>query len=48
MSNPQFLDKACDIVRQAIEDDQRGSFEDAFKGYKNALDYFALASKCEL
>ncbi|KAH8926822.1 AAA-domain-containing protein [Atractiella rhizophila] len=47
MSNTNFLEKACDVVKQAIDEDHKQNWEEAFKLYKNALDYFHLAFKYE-
>ncbi|KAI9031219.1 P-loop containing nucleoside triphosphate hydrolase protein [Hyaloraphidium curvatum] len=46
MSN-NFRDKAIDIVRRATEEDTRGNYEEAYKLYKNALEYFMADVKYE-
>lgn len=38
--------KAIDIVRRATEEDTRGNYEEAYKLYKNALEYFMADVKC--
>ncbi|EFI28570.1 katanin p60 ATPase domain-containing protein [Coprinopsis cinerea okayama7 len=47
MSNPAHLDRAIDIVGKAIEADNKANYEEAYKLYQNALDYFMLAMKYE-
>ncbi|GAA5835470.1 hypothetical protein JCM11251_005243 [Rhodosporidiobolus azoricus] len=42
-----FLDKACEIVKQAIDADVKQEWAEAFKLYKNSLDYFNMAYKYE-
>jgi len=42
-----FLDRACEIVRQAIDEDIKQNWEESLKLYKNALDYFHMAYKYE-
>ncbi|KDQ52995.1 hypothetical protein JAAARDRAFT_39707 [Jaapia argillacea MUCL 33604] len=41
------LDRAIDLVQRAIDDDIKGNYEEAYKQYQNALDYFMLALKYE-
>ncbi|KAG0654761.1 Vacuolar protein sorting-associated protein 4 [Rhodotorula mucilaginosa] len=41
------LGKACDLVKQAIDADVRQDWAEAFKLYKNSLDYFNMAYKYE-
>ncbi|KAF7797766.1 hypothetical protein EIP86_008967 [Pleurotus ostreatoroseus] len=41
------LDRAIEIVNTAISEDQKGNYEEAYKQYQNALDYFMLALKWE-
>ena len=38
--------KACDLVKQAIDADIKQDWQEAFKLYKNSLDFFNLAYKC--
>ena len=38
--------RAIDIVKNAIEEDQKQNYEEAYKLYSNSLDYFMLALKC--
>ncbi|KAL8276529.1 hypothetical protein RQP46_011077 [Phenoliferia psychrophenolica] len=45
--NTNFLDKACDLVKQAIDADVKQEWAEAFKLYKNSLDYFNMAYKYE-
>ncbi|KAK9897778.1 AAA-domain-containing protein [Cystobasidium minutum MCA 4210] len=42
-----FLDKATNIVKEAISNDREENWQEAFKLYKNSLDYFNLALKYE-
>ncbi|CAH7669478.1 vacuolar protein sorting-associated protein 4 [Phakopsora pachyrhizi] len=42
-----FLDRACEIVRQAIDEDIKQNWDESLKLYKNALDYFHMAFKYE-
>ncbi|KAI0668623.1 AAA-domain-containing protein [Trametes maxima] len=41
------LDRAIEIVQRAIEEDRANNYEEAYKLYSNALDYFMLALKYE-
>lgn len=41
------IQKACDLVKQAIDADVKQDWQEAFKLYKNSLDFFNLAYKCE-
>ncbi|OBZ79377.1 Vacuolar protein sorting-associated protein 4 [Grifola frondosa] len=41
------LDRAIEIVQRAIEEDNKQNYEEAYKQYQNALDYFMLALKYE-
>lgn len=45
-ANSNFLDKACELVKQAIDADVKQEWAEAFKLYKNSLDYFNMAYKC--
>lgn len=47
MANCDFLGKAIDIVKKATEEDNNGNFEEAYRQYQNALDYFLHAIKYE-
>ena len=38
--------RAIEIVQGAIEADKKSDYEEAYKLYSNALDYFMLALKC--
>ncbi|ORY90829.1 vacuolar protein sorting-associated protein 4 [Leucosporidium creatinivorum] len=46
-ANSNFLDKACELVKQAIDADVKQDWAEAFKLYKNSLDYFNMAYKYE-
>ncbi|KAJ3508274.1 hypothetical protein NMY22_g16666 [Coprinellus aureogranulatus] len=41
------LDKAIQIVQQAIDNDNKGNYAEAYKLYQNALDFFLHALKYE-
>ncbi|KAF8736095.1 hypothetical protein AX14_000891 [Amanita brunnescens Koide BX004] len=41
------LDKAIEIVQRAIEEDTNHNYAEAYKLYRNSLDYFMLAMKYE-
>ncbi|KAF5339320.1 hypothetical protein D9611_009896 [Ephemerocybe angulata] len=47
MSNSTSLNKAIEIVQQAIDDDNKGNYADAYRQYQNALDFFMHALKYE-
>jgi vacuolar protein-sorting-associated protein 4 len=47
MSNVDFLGKAIEIVKRATEEDTNENFEEAYKLYQNALEYFMTAMKYE-
>ncbi|TPX47654.1 hypothetical protein SeLEV6574_g02532 [Synchytrium endobioticum] len=47
MANVDFLQKAIDIVRKAIDEDGKGNLEEAYKLYQNSLEYFMTAMKYE-
>lgn len=47
MSANNFLEKAIEIVRKATEEDGKQNFEEAYKLYQNALEYFMAAMKCK-
>lgn len=43
-----FIQKAIEIVKKATEQDGLGNFEEAYKLYQNALEYFMTAMKCNI
>ena len=47
MSNTDFLGRAIDTVKKAIELDNGGSYESAYQQYYSALELFMLALKWE-
>ncbi|KAJ9086921.1 Vacuolar protein sorting-associated protein 4 [Entomophthora muscae] len=47
MASCDFLGKAIEIVKKATEEDTQGNFEEAYRQYQNALDYFLHAIKYE-
>ncbi|CAB4376082.1 putative vacuolar sorting ATPase Vps4 [Rhizophagus irregularis] len=47
MANCDFLAKAIEIVKKATDEDNKGNYEQAYKYYNNALDYFMHAMKYE-
>lgn len=47
MANSNFLDKAVSIVKDAIEQDTKQNYQEAYKLYQNSLDFFLLAVKYE-
>lgn len=47
MANTNFLDKAIGIVKDAIEQDTKQNYQEAYKLYQNSLDFFLLALKYE-
>jgi vacuolar protein-sorting-associated protein 4 len=47
MSSPDFLGRAIDTVKKAIEFDTGQNYAEAYKYYMNALDLFMLALKWE-
>ena len=40
------IQKAIEIVQRAIEEDTNHNYSEAYKLYRNSLDYFMLAMKC--
>jgi hypothetical protein len=42
------VQRAIDLVKLAIVEDEKHNYADAYKIYQNALDYFMLAFKCKL
>lgn len=47
MSNTDFLGRAIDTVKKAIENDNEGEYEKAYQMYYSALELFMLALKWE-
>jgi vacuolar protein-sorting-associated protein 4 len=47
MSNTDFLGRAIDTVKKAIENDNDGEYEKAYQMYYSALELFMLALKWE-
>ncbi len=47
MSNPDFLTKGIDLIREAVEADSATRYADAYQLYFNGLDYLMLALKYE-
>ncbi|KAK5133032.1 Vacuolar protein sorting-associated protein 4 [Meristemomyces frigidus] len=47
MSNTDFLGRAIDVVKKAIEQDTAGDYEKAYQQYYQALELFMLALKWE-
>ncbi|CAG8571537.1 740_t:CDS:2 [Funneliformis mosseae] len=47
MANCNFIDKAVEIIKKATDEDSKGEYEQAYKNYNNALDYFMKALKYE-
>ncbi|KAL8946765.1 MAG: hypothetical protein Q9183_007861, partial [Haloplaca sp. 2 TL-2023] len=47
MSNTDFLGRAIDVVKRAIDDDKSGEYEKAYQLYYQALELFMLALKWE-
>ena len=47
MNNTDFLGRAIDAVRKAIELDNAGEYEKAYQAYYSALELFMLALKWE-
>ncbi|GAB5037111.1 vacuolar protein sorting-associated protein, partial [Nannochloropsis oceanica] len=47
MANNTFISQAIDIVKQAIEADTKGEYENALGLYKKSLDYFMAGLKYE-
>lgn len=47
MSNTDFLGRAIDVVKKAIENDTAGEYEKAYQLYYQALELFMLALKWE-
>ena len=58
MSNGDFLQvrilsrtltdnqKAIDIVKRAIEEDEKQDYQEAYRLYQQSLEYFMMALKC--
>ncbi|KAJ1724694.1 Vacuolar protein sorting-associated protein 4 [Coemansia erecta] len=47
MSGTNYLDKAVEIINRAIADDTAGNYEEAYKQYMNAIEWFMMAIKYE-
>lgn len=47
MSNTDFLGRAIDTVKKAIENDNAGEYEQAYQSYYQSLELFMLALKWE-
>lgn len=47
MSNTDFLGRAIDVVKKAIENDTAGEYEKAYQLYYQSLELFMLALKWE-
>lgn len=47
MSNTDFLGRAIDTVKKAIENDNEGEYEKAYQQYYSSLELFMLALKWE-
>lgn len=47
MSNTDFLGRAIEAVKKAIDKDTAGEYEEAYQGYYHALELFMLALKWE-
>jgi MIT (microtubule interacting and transport) domain len=41
------VQRAIELVKLAIIEDEKHNYADAYKVYQNALDYFMLAFKCK-
>jgi hypothetical protein len=48
MSNADFLGRAIDTVKKAIEADTASDYEKAYQLYYSALELFMLALKCTM
>lgn len=46
MSNADFLGRAIETVKKAIDTDTAGDYEKAYGMYYSALELFMLALKC--
>ena len=42
------LQKAIDIVKKAIEEDEKQEYQEAYRLYQQSLEYFMMALKCTL
>lgn len=47
MSNTDFLGRAIEVVKKAIENDKAGEYEKAYQLYYQSLELFMLALKWE-
>lgn len=48
MSTIDFLQKALDLIKEAIDADNAARYKEAYDLYFKGLDYYMLAIKCEL
>ena len=39
--------RAIELAQKAVDEDFKQNYPEAYKCYKNALDYFMVALKCE-
>lgn len=46
MADGNFLDKAIQAVKQAREEDDKENYDEAYRLYMVALDWFMAAIKC--
>ena len=46
MATTDFLGRAIETVKKAIEDDTAQNYEKAYQGYYDSLNLFMLALKC--
>ncbi|KAJ1645049.1 Vacuolar protein sorting-associated protein 4 [Dispira simplex] len=47
MATVDFLGRAIELAKKAIEEDGKENYEEAYKQYQNALEYFVMAIKYE-
>lgn len=47
MSTVDFLQKALDLIKEAITADNGGKYKEAYDLYFKGLDYYMLAIKCK-
>jgi len=45
---PVWRQRAVEIVQKAIDDDKKQNYQEAYRQYQHALDYFMLALRCTL
>lgn len=46
MSDGNFLEKAIQVVKQARDEDEKENYQEAYRLYIMALDWFMAAIKC--